>query len=208
MIICAGTIKAQAVKMFKDVEIKTSVVEDPGFSSGNVKQYPVGKNQRWIELDVNYTTASSMDKTGDPRWVSDVVMKYDVLLPRVSGRPRVVLSGKVQYWAIALDGKIHHAQTFIHPRILQRFVPGLKLNNSALKDLRVMITFELNESPVGIGVLKLRGKAKGKSVASEIKRALSSPATKKVKDSVFSRDLTPWSIINLGYYELIKQKNK
>jgi len=205
-VFCAGSIKAQAVKMFKDVEIKTSVVEDPGFSSGNVKQYPVNKNQKWIELDINYSTASSMDKKGDPRWVSDVVMKYDVLLPKVSGRPRVVLSGKVQYWAIALDGKVHHAQAFIHPRILQRFVPGLKLNNSALKDLRVMVTFELNESPVGVGVIKLKGKSKSANVVSEIRRALSSPVTKKVKDSIFSRDMTPWSIINLGYYELIKQK--
>jgi len=208
LFVCAGAINAQAIKMFKDVVVKASVVEDPGFSTGNVKLRPVKKNQRWIELDIDYSALSKVDKKGDPRWMNDVIIKYDVLLPRVAGKPRVVLSGKVQYWAIALDGSVHHAQAFIHPRILQRFVPGLKLNGSAMNDLRVMVTFELNESPVGIGVMKKRGKGKNSSVVTEIKRALSSPSTKKVKDSVFSRDMTPWAIINLGYYELIKQKNK
>jgi hypothetical protein len=201
---CVIGLQAQTVKMFKDVVIKTSVVEDPGFSTGNVKLRPVKKNQRWIQLNVDYATASSHLKNGDVRWASDVVMKYDVLLPRVSGHPRVVLSGKVQYWAIALDGETHHAQVFIHPRMLQRYVPGLKLSKSAMNDLRVMVTFELNESPVGGGIMKKRG-GKNVNVAGEIRKALSSPATKKVKDAIFNRDQTPWGIINLGYYELIKR---
>ena len=199
------SLQAQTVKMFKDVVIKANVVQDPGFSTGNVKLRPVNKNQRWIELDVDYTTASSHQKNGDVRWATDIVMKYDVLLPRVPGHPRVVLSGKVQYWAIPLDGKVHHAQVFIHPRMLQRYVPGLKLNKGAMNDLRAMLTFELNESPVGGGIMKTRGNKKV-SVAGEVRKALASPATKKIKDAIFNRDETPWGIINLGYYELIKRK--
>ena len=202
---CFIGLNAQTVKMFKDVAIKTNVVQDPGFSTGNVKLRPVNKNQRWIELDIDYTTASSHLKNGDVRWASDVVMKYDVLLPRISGHPRVVLSGKVQYWAIPLDGEVHHAQVFIHPRMLQRYVPGLKLSKSSMNDLRVMLTFELNESPVGGGIMKKRG-GKKTNVAGEIRKALASPATKKIKDAIFNRDETPWGIINLGYYELIKRK--
>ena len=197
-------LQAQTVKMFKDVTIKANVVQDPGFSTGNVKLRPVNKNQRWIELDVDYTTASAHQKNGDVRWATDVVMKYDVLLPRIPGHPRVVLSGKVQYWAIPLDGNVHHAQVFIHPRMLQRYVPGLRLSKSAMNDLRAMLTFELNESPVGGGVMKMRGK-KG-NPAGEVRKALASPATKKIKDAIFNRDQTPWGIINLGYYELIKTK--
>jgi hypothetical protein len=77
-----------------------------------------------------------------------------------------------------------------------------------MKDLRLMLTFELNESPVGYGIVKARSRTKAKDVNREIKRALASPSTRKVKDAIYNRSETPWGIINLQYYELIKRKGR
>lgn len=199
---------AQAVQYFGDVKIKASVVVDPGFSSENVRITPAKRQLKWIQIDIDYKTASKTNRTTkSTAWLENVIMKYDVLLPRVSGKPRVVLSGKVEYWALPMDGETHHAQVFIHPQILKRYVPDLKLTKSKMKDLRLLLTFELNESPVGYGVLKPRSTTKASQINAEIKKALALPSTRKVKNAIFNREETPWGIINLSYYELIKRKN-
>lgn len=163
---------------------------------------------KWIQIDVDYDTVNATNRTTkSTRWLENVIMKYDVLLPRVSGKPRVVLSGKVEYWALPMDGETHHAQVFIHPQILKRYVPNLKLSKSSMRDMRLALTFELNESPVGGGILKPRSSTKASAVMSEIRKALALPSTRKVKNAIFNREETPWGIINLSYYELIKRKN-
>ena len=118
-----------------------------------------------------------------------------------------VLSGKVEYWAIAMDGEQHHAQVFVHPKFLLRYAPGLKLKKKDLKNLRITITFIQNESIVGKGVYRPKGnKESAAQLDNDLRRAMNNRSTLKVKNSVFSRDETPWGIINLNYYELIKRK--
>lgn len=207
-LLTSGTVIAQSVQYFGNVEIKTSVVYDPGFSTNNVKITPAKKQLKWIQVDIDYDTKAMVNKeTKTPRWLENVVMKYDVLLPRVSGSPRVVLSGNVEYWALPMDGETHHAQVFIHPQILKRYVPNLKLNKSKMKELRLMLTFELNESPVGYGFYKPKSSMSSRGIKGEIDSALRLPSTRKVKNAIFNREETPWGIINLNYYELIKRKN-
>lgn len=199
---------SQAVQYFGDVKVKASVVYDPGFSTDSVKLVPVKKQLQWIQIDTDYKTQAKINPTTkNTAWLENVIMKYDVLLPRIPGKPQVVLSGKVEYWGIPMDGEVHHAQAFIHPQILKRYVPDLKMNKGSMKDLRLMITFEMNESPVGYGVLKPRTTTKPQEINSEIKKALALPSTRKVKDAIYNRNETPWGIINLSYYELIKIKN-
>ena len=208
IVFSAGNAFSQAVKYFGDVSIKASHVYDPGFDSGNVKLVPVKKSLKWIQFDIDYTSAAKTNrKTKSIQWLDDVIMKYDILLPKVSGKPRVVLSGKVEYWALPLDGEVHHAQVFVHPQILKRYVPNLKLSKGKLKDLKVKLTFEVNESPVGVGVLKSKKKDSPKAISREIQKALMAPSTRKVKNAIYNRNETPWGIINLSYYELIKRKN-
>ena len=203
----AGTVFAQAVQYFGNVEINASVVVDPGFSTNNVKITPAKRQLKWIQIDVDYQTKAITNKvTKTPQWLENVVMKYEVLLPEVSGKPRVVLSGNVEYWALPMDGETHHAQVFIHPQILKRYVPDLKLNKARMKELRLLLTFELNESPVGYGVLKPKATVTPKEIKAEIDQALRLPSTLKVKNAIFNREETPWGIINLNYYELIKRK--
>ena len=133
-------------------------------------------------------------------------MKYDVLLPKISGKPRVVISGKVEYWAIPMDGEVHHAQVFIHPQMIKRYLSSMRLSKSKIKDLRLLLTFMKNESPIGYGVFKPRTKLTFRDIKKEIDRALALPSTRKIQNAIYSRAETPWGIVNLSYYELIKRK--
>jgi hypothetical protein len=199
-LLMSATVYSQQV-LFKDVKITPRWAFDPGFSSGNVIQRGTKTQLRWLQLDIDYT-AVAMKKT---KWLDDVTLEYRILLPRTSRR-RVVLSGKVEYWAIQMDGEQHHAQAFVYPKILLRYAPGLKLKRKELKELRITLTFLQNESIVGKAVYKPKSKMSGSALAADLKKAMSNRATLKVKNTVFSRFETPWRIININYYELIKRK--
>ena len=188
--------------LFKDIKVTPRWVPSPGIS-GNVINRGITKQDRWLQMDVDF---SSIVLQGQP-WLDDVVVKYDVLLPQTTSR-KVVLSGQTQYWSIAMNGQAHHIQAFIHPRFLQRYAPGLQMRNSDLKDLRILVTFLQNDSIVAMGVYKPTTKTAPISIKSDITKALQDRRTFKGKDSVFSRDETPWGVLNVDYYELIKRRRR
>ena len=186
--------------LFTEITVTPRWVTGPGMQAGNVIERGTKIQSRWLQIDVDFTAIEKAYK-----WLDNVVFQYDVLLPQTTSR-KVVLSGKITYWSLAMDGKIHHVQAFIHPRFLQRYVPGLKMRKSDLKKLRILITVLQNDSPIGMGVYKPSTKIEPKSIIIEIKKALSNRKTFKGKDSIFSRDETPWGVLNVDYYELIKRK--
>ena len=186
--------------LFKDVKVTPRWVPSPGIN-GNVIQRGNSSQDRWLQVDVDFT---SIVLQGQP-WLDDVVVKYDILLPQTTSR-KVVLSGQTQYWSIAMNGQQHHVQSFIHPRFLQRYAPGLKMNSRDLKDLRILVTFLQNDSIVAMGVYKPSVKASPVAIKGEIDKALQDRRTFKGKESVFSRDETPWGVLNVDYYELIKRR--
>ncbi len=196
-----------AQEFFKNVVVKAKWSVDPGFSSPNVPQR-ADKTLFWLQIDVDYDTVTPKSAKGRTVWLDDVTLKYDVLLPVRRGSKVVVLSGRVTYWSIALDGKTHHAQAFIHPRFIQRYAPELRQRNSELKDFRIAVTFMVNDSPSGGGVVKPRGKASSKEALGQLRKALNMASTKKVRNSIFPRNETPWGILNLNNYELIKRKQQ
>ena len=197
---------SQSTKWIKNVIVKASVVQDPSITARTASFKKTKRNLQWIQIDVDYTTVPMMNKiTKSTAW-KPLVMKYSMLLPKVSGKPYVILTGKVEYWGVAMDGKVHYAQSFVHPKILQRYVPGIKLNGRRIKDIRIIVEFEVNESNVGVGFCKPKNSSTYKQINGEIQKALSKPSTLKVKGSIFSRNETPWGVINLDPYELIKLK--
>ena len=186
--------------LFSDIKVTPRWVTGPGVQAGNVIDRGMKVQGRWLQIDVDFTAVPM--KSG---WLDSVVFKYDVLLPQTTSS-KVVLSGKVEYWSIAMDGNTHHVQAFIHPRFLQRYAPGLKMRKNDLKDLRIIVTILQNESPVGGGIFKPTSRTSVKAVRAEIGRALADRKTFKGKDSVFSRSETPWGVLNVDYYELEKRK--
>ena len=193
-------LSAQSKPLFSDVVVTPRWVTGPGIQAGSIIERGSKMQSRWLQIDVDFTALQM--RSG---WLDGVVFKYDVLLPQTTSR-KVVLSGKVQYWSIAMDGKTHHVQAFIHPRFLQRYAPGLKMRKNDLKDLRIVVTILQNESPIGGGVFKPTTRTAVKTIRAEIGRALADRKTFKGRDSVFSRSETPWGVLNVEYYELEKRK--
>lgn len=196
----ALSLKAQQV-LFNDMKITPRWVYDPGIQATTVPSLTTKKPLKWLELDVDYTTATLRKAS----WLDNVTMRYRILLPKV-GRRQVVLSGEVEYWAIPMDGDRHHAQAFVHPRFLQRYAPGVKLKKRDLQSIRITVTFIQNESVVGKGVFKPKRNMSATALGKDLQRALANRSTLKINHSVFSRDETPWGVLNINYYELIKRK--
>ena len=186
--------------LFTDIKVTPRWVPGPGIRAGNIIERGTTLQTRWLQINVDYTSIIMKQL-----WLDDVVIKYDVLLPQMTSR-KVVLSGQVQYWSLAMDGKTNHAQAFVHPRFLQRYAPGLRMRKSDLKDLRILVTFLQNDSPIAMGVYKPTTKTSPASIKAEITKALQDRRTFKTKDSVFGRDETPWGVLSVDYYELIKRK--
>lgn len=201
-LICSATVYSQTV-LFNNIEVDPRWVPDPDIKASSVIERGTNARLRWLQLDVDYTTVKN--KTG---WQDNVVFQYQILLPKSATRRLTVLSGRVEYWSIPMDGEEHHAQAFIHPRILQRYAPGLKMKKNDLKDLRIFITVLVNESAVGKGVYKMKSSTNPRAVEKEVKDALKSMRTVKGNDLIFGRDKTPWGILNTSYYELIKRSPK
>ncbi len=200
LFVCSAASLFSQKILFTDIKVIPRWVPGPGVQASNIIGRGVKLQTRWLQINVDYT--STVMKQG---WLDDVVIKYDVLLPQTTSR-KVVLSGQVQYWSLAMDGETNHAQAFVNPRFLQRYAPGLQMRKSDLKDLRILVTFLQNDSPIAMGVYKPSSKTSPISIKNEISKALQDRRTFKSKDSVFGRDQTPWGVLNVDYYELIKRK--
>jgi len=201
-IICISTAYSQTV-LFSNFKVTPRFVSDPDIQAGTVVGRGTNANARWLQIDVDFVSK----KLSKRPWLDNVTIKYDVLLPKATPTSRtVVLSGQVEYWSIAMNGEEHHAQAFIHPRILQRYAPALKMRKNDLKDIRVLVTILINDAPVGMGWYKMKTSTTLSEVRTTIGKALSSPNTFKGRDLVYGRDMTPWGVLNTSYYDLIKRK--
>ncbi len=189
--------------MFKDVTMQCSFVNTPQINAANVTNLLSPKLDWWLEIDVSYKTLEKITGRGSnkkPEWLDDVTFKYEILLPGTD-REITHLSGKTTYWSIPLDGKEHHDVCFVHPRFLQRYSPEIKTTASFAKDINIKLTIELNGALIGGAYHPTR---KAKEVAELFQKATRDPKITRVDNSIFSRDKTPWAILNCDYYELIK----
>lgn len=199
----AAGLQAQQQKLFQGVTVTAEFVQAPIYQA-SVNQ--IETNERWIEIKVDYTTAVAAG--GKTTWQDDVTVEYEVLLPKdEKGKDFVMLTGKVSYWSIPMDGKAHQAMAYIHPRFIQRYAPELKLSKGSLKFLFVKTKFTVNSAEVGGGYFLPRGRT-SKDAGGMFQKAATMPGLTRVIDGVFGPDKTPWLFINPGLYEMIKQGSK
>jgi hypothetical protein len=212
MILCAAaamtltesTLLAQGQAPFQNVAVTAQFLQSPLYQVDGVAQAVT--NARWLEIKVEFTPvliAAKGSKLNE--WMDDVAFEYEVLLPMDDkGSNYARLKGKVDYWSIPMDGKKHLADAFIHPRFIQRYAPGLKLNKSSLKNLYVKVTITAKGAVRGGQYYIPRGKSVRDAEAMFAKATQISP----VEGIIFGRDKTPWVFVDLDQYELIKQGGK
>jgi hypothetical protein len=178
---------AQGQSRFQNVAVTAGFVQSPIYQiSGGVTQ--VLSTDRWLEIKVDYTTALVANKEKGNEWLDDISFEYEVLLPvDDKATSYVLLTGKVDYWSIPMDGKKHQGDAYIHPRFIQRYAPNLKLNKSGLKNLYIKVTFTANRAIVGGTYYAPRGKSNSDADAM-FRKAATMTSLSRVIDSVYGRD--------------------
>lgn len=206
----AAVTHGQQVQVFKNLEIRQQFQDTPRISSGNIPE-DYTYQQKWFQIDVRYETLEQKIRGYDKKfaWLDDVTVKYDVLLPSLYRGKKVyaLMSGEITYWSIRLDGERHYTQAFINPRILQRYAyPGMKLDSkAAAKTIRTRVTFYSKDRRPLARVYYVPRKTSEAKVEAEFKEAEKALEVVKLPDTIFSRDKTPWAVLNFDKYEIIKK---
>lgn len=194
-----------ADELITKVDIKCNFVNTPQIVANNIQG--LGTNlDWWLEIDVTYTMKSDITGKGSntmSKWVDNMSIEYEILLP---GANRVThLSGNVTFWSIPLDGKEHHDVAFVHPRFIQRYAPEIKTNSTTAKKIPIKVSFVLNKVTIGGNFYPMK---EGTRIAKLFQDASKDVAIKRVENSIYGRDKTPWRDLNYDYYELIKSDSQ
>jgi hypothetical protein len=205
-------VEAQSKPLVKDIDIKMKFVDSPQMSAGNVSPYSDNKT-KWLNIEVTYTTEAVKNKeSGNNEWLDDISIQYEILVPESSYRGKKVpalLSGTVKYWTVEMNGDKHYAEAFVHPSFLKRyFDPNMKLRGNTADKIFARVTFYNKERlPIAREFNVPKGMTKER-IQSLFKASEESLGVLRVENVVFSRNKTPWGVLNTDRYEVIKEETK
>ncbi|MFZ2658376.1 MAG: hypothetical protein WAX69_25810 [Victivallales bacterium] len=187
--------------LIRDVTVDLDVVNTPIWKVINVMEKGGITNRNWIQIEANFTTAIS-NKQGES--LDDVSAEFEILLPAEDGKSYVLLSGKITYWAFALDGGKHHILAFVPPRIIEKWWgPSNKLNKTDMKRMDARVIFKYNDADVGLG-FQVPKQGTAANVAEKFAKAKLMPSLPREKNGILGQDKTPWASLNYDYYEQVK----
>ncbi len=171
-------------------------------------------DSKWLIVEVHFTPREKKESKDKVQWLDELTVKYEVLLPSTYKGKNVfaMLSGEVTYWAIPLDGKKHVFEGFVPPQIIDRYLrPGLKINKKTLEtSIGAKVTFyDKNRKQLAQYFYTIKGED-AQTMEKAFDRASDSVegGVLYVKNSVYSRNDTPWEFINFGSCDLIKKNEK
>ncbi len=198
----AANAQGRAAALIKDASIDLDVVNTPIWKVINVMEKGGITNRNWIQIEVSFTTGIS-NKTGEA--LDDASAEYEILLPSEDGKTYVLLSGKVTYWAFALDGGKHRLLAFVPPRIIEKWWgPSNKLNKTELKKIDAKVVFKYNDAEIATGYQVPRGGTLAQ-VTAKFEQAKKMPGLAREKNGIQGQDKTPWAFLNYDYFETVKQ---
>jgi hypothetical protein len=205
-----GALSAVAQKkvVIRDAVISVKVMQGLRLQADNDESKSSSK--RWLKISVTYALPLSGTKKST-NWLDDVTVKVDVLYPSYYRGKDVtaILSGKVVYWSLALDGEKHVADFYIPPQVIQRYSqPNTKIKNS-LKKSAVRISFYDNQQQLlGRAYYSGNKKTSDATVAKSFATAEKLLGLLKLPGTVLARNKTPWENFNPDAYDLIKTEEK
>lgn len=188
--------------LIRDASIELDVVDTPIWKVINVMEKGGISNRKWIQIEVSFSTGIS-NKTGES--MDDVSAEYEILFPTEDPKqPYVLLSGKVTYWAFALDGGKHHLLAFVPPRIIEKWGgSSKKINKTDVSKMDARVVFKFNDADIGIGYQVPRG-GNINQVVDKFNKAKTLPGLAREKSGILGSDKTPWAFLNYDYYEAVK----
>ena len=185
--------------LISDVKIDTQLVDTPIWKVANVAEKP-WKQRKWIQIEVDFTTATSRRENES---LDNVTVEYELLLPTEDSKnPYALLSGKVLYWAFALDGGAHHLVVFVPPRMVEKFAQGKKINSTEARKFDVKVEFKMNDALIGAGFSQPKGTTI-QATSRKFSDTKTSLSLQRQKDGILGQDKTPWANLNYDYYEQV-----
>jgi hypothetical protein len=109
---------------FQLTKITKNLVTTPQFTYTGAQQYLSNQRDRWLEVEVEFTTA--------PEFTDELTFKYFIL---INGK---VLTGEVTHVDIAA-GREHRSVMYVSPRALLRFVGSGAVTANAIQNVAVQI---------------------------------------------------------------------
>jgi hypothetical protein len=154
----------------------------------------------WLMVKVKYT-ASSKKRGNKVKWLDDVTMETDVIIPGSYGSKNVTvrLKGKTHFWSIPLDGKTHQALGCIPPQVIARF--ARKGNKIELSKVIARVTFYTKGRKVIMRLYSSSG-SRVRNYFSKLGGAVSTGMV-TVEDIVMPRNKTPWGVVNYEHFDVI-----
>jgi hypothetical protein len=199
LVITSNAYSQGSGRLIGDVKVDTLLVDTPIWKVQNVPEKP-WKQRKWIQIEVEFTTATGRTENQS---LDNVTVEYELLLPTEDPKsPYALLSGKVSYWAFALDGGVHSLVVFVPPRIIEKFMVGKKLSNAEVKKIDVKVEFKMNDTIIGAGFSQPKGSTV-QATAKKFSDSKTSLSLQRQKDGILGQDKTPWANLNYDHYEQV-----
>jgi len=109
---------------FKLTKITKNLVSTPVFNFTGAQQYPTDQNERWLEVEVEFTAA--------PAFTDELTFKYFILL---NGK---LLTGEVTHVNVAA-GRENRSVMYVSPRTLARFKGNQAVTANVAQNIAVQI---------------------------------------------------------------------
>ncbi|MCP3968200.1 MAG: hypothetical protein GY750_00740 [Lentisphaerae bacterium] len=107
---------------FKNINVKLRFHATPLYEVFNHSNSTDTNFQGWLLVEATYN-APKIKMGNAATWVDDISMEVEVIIPAYYQGRKVValLTGKIPYWSIPMDGKKHIAMACVPPRVIARY---------------------------------------------------------------------------------------
>ncbi len=192
---------------FKNVEVKLSLERTPKFSISNTPNSSSSGAGKWLLVELSYTPPKLALASNSYRWLDEPGIEAEVIFPAYYNGQNVMalLSGKVVYWSIPLDGKKHYSLLLVPPQIITRYSrPGKKLKES---DIIARLSMYTRERQLLLRAFNDK-MSFSENQANRLISQLAAPVSTALRlpNTVLSRNRTPWAWIDYDRYNLIKDE--
>ncbi len=203
-------VSAWAQRSEFNVSVKVEFLPTPVYVLTNYDNEVPSLKVQWLAIKVTYTPPGIKDGK-DYAWVDDIRMETELMFSAKYNNQEIMAytTGRVDFWAIQLDGQKHQAMMLLPPQVLQRY-GNQTVNNYRKLKIYTRVKFINTKNNAVLGTVIAGGSGSDKE--SDINAAfnqVSSPvaAVLRLPNLVLPVEKTPWSLINLDSYDMIKPRN-
>ncbi|MDR0932877.1 MAG: hypothetical protein LBM70_07670 [Victivallales bacterium] len=198
MLFAHATYAGNTEELFTKIKIDLSSSNPPNLrNTGNNTTYSSSMSwrNRWLVIAVEFTPVAPPKMRR--AWIDGATLSVRAMFnaPSESKKQTHVFSGKSVFWTIPLDAKKHIATMMIPPQLLDRYLPRTGSGSVASSSNAEVeaVFFDRDGAEIGRGYYSTKKWIVPKNAV-------------EVPNSIFARNETPWSILDVDYFDLLQAK--